>query len=60
MSNPSAKRVARRFLGFNKYNPDDLLLALVEILDKYELDDAVDAVKQITPDVQRAWRSRER
>ena len=60
MSKPSSERVARRFLGFNKYNPDDLLSALVDILDKYELEDAADAVKKITPDVQRAWRNRER
>jgi DNA-binding ferritin-like protein len=47
-------------LAFNKYNPDDLLAALVDILEKYELDDAVDEVKKITRTVQTAWRGRER
>jgi hypothetical protein len=64
------QRIAQRFLddseepatqkrAFNKYNPDDLLAALVDILDKYELEEAVDKVKSITPVVQRAWRDRE-
>jgi hypothetical protein len=46
--------------AFNKYNPDELLMQLVEILEKHELDDAVDAIKKVTPEVQRAWRGRER
>lgn len=50
----------RSKLAFNKYNPDDLLAALVDILEKYELDDAVDEVKKITRTVQTAWRGRER
>lgn len=55
------KPVPRRdFCAFNKYNPDDLLAQLVEILEKYELDDVVKEVKQVTPKVQKAWRSRDR
>jgi len=45
--------------AFNKFNPEDLLLALVEILEKYELVDAVETVKKITPTIQKAWRNRE-
>lgn len=45
--------------AFNKYNPDDLLAALVDILEKYELDVA-DEVKRLTPKVQREWRNRDR
>ena len=53
-------RTAMDRTAFNKYNPDELLGALVDILDKYELDDAVSAVKEITPEVQQAWRARDR
>lgn len=60
MDKPSSERVARRFLAFNKYNPEDLLSALVGLLDKYELEDASKEVKKITPKVQEAWRNRER
>jgi hypothetical protein len=58
---PSPNRVALRHKqAFNKYNPDDLLSALVEILEKYELEDAADEIKKVTSVVQRAWRGRER
>jgi len=46
--------------AFNKFNPDELLAALVDILEKYDLDDEADAVKKLTPTIQRAWRNRER
>lgn len=67
MSIPKAASVASRYLqipfeqkqAFNKYNPDDLLTALVDILEKYELDDVVREVKKLTPAVQKAWRNRE-
>lgn len=48
-----------RRMAFNKYNPDDLLMALVDILEKYELDDVAKEVKKLTPAVQKAWRTRE-
>jgi hypothetical protein len=56
----SLTRMAADKRAFNKYNPDDLLSALVDILEKYELDEVVDEVKKLTPTVQKAWRSRER
>jgi len=46
--------------AFNKYDPSELLAALVEILEKYELKDMVKDVKKLTPNIQRAWRTRER
>lgn len=54
-----ALRFASDRQAFNKYNPDDLLTALVDILEKYELDDVAKEVKKLTPVVQKAWRSRE-
>jgi hypothetical protein len=63
MSSPS--RVADRALqaghrwALNKYNPDDLLTQLVQILEKADLDDAVQTVKKVTPAIQRAWRTRD-
>jgi hypothetical protein len=46
--------------AFNKYNPDDLLAQLVDILEKYELADVASAVRKLTPQVQQAWRDREK
>jgi hypothetical protein len=57
---PTGRRVWAGKTAFNKYNPDELLSQLVEVLDKYELEEAVDAVKKLTPTVQKAWRSRDR
>ncbi|MDB4278932.1 HAD domain phosphoesterase family swiss army knife RNA repair protein, partial [Deltaproteobacteria bacterium] len=54
------RRWASHKQAFNKYNPDELLSALVEVLEKYELEDAVDDVKKLTPRIQKAWRGRER
>jgi len=45
--------------AFNKYDPNELLTALVSILDKYELRDVVREVKKLTPKIQQAWKSRE-
>jgi hypothetical protein len=45
--------------AFNKYNPDDLLAQLVDILDKHELVEVSAEVRKITPKIQQAWRSRE-
>lgn len=55
-----ALRFASARKALNKYNPDELLSALVDVLEKYGLDDQVEAIKKLTPSIQRAWRSRER
>jgi hypothetical protein len=44
--------------AFNKFNPDELLGQLVAVLEKEGLEDAVKAVKKVTPDIQKAWRAR--
>lgn len=50
----------RQKKAFNKFNPDELLGQLVTVLEKEGLDDAVKSVKKITPDIQKAWREREK
>jgi len=45
--------------AFNKYDPNELLAALVGLLEKHDLRDVAKRLKALTPEIQDAWRNRE-
>ena len=48
-----------RKVALNKYDPGELLTALVTLLDRYRLKDVVMKLKKLTPEIQEAWNMRE-
>jgi hypothetical protein len=46
--------------AFNKYNAVELMGQLMGLLKKYQLDDAAQAFKKVTPIINKAWQGRDK
>lgn len=51
---------AQKVEAFNKYNAVELMGQLMGLLKRYNLDDAVDAFKKVTPIINKAWQGRDK